>query len=113
VLFRSGDAARAETAFLLVTIDPARDTVDALAAMAAQYELDGARWALLRGDIAQIRELSAVVGVQFRGSADGEIQHTNMITVLDAEGSVVHQVEGLNQPTAPLAAAVQALTSTR
>jgi protein SCO1/2 len=84
--------------FLMVSIDPARDTVEALANMAANYQLDLSRWALLVADDSHTRELAALLGVRYRDQADGQFSHSNVITILNPDGEIVLQVEGLNQP---------------
>jgi protein SCO1/2 len=103
------DAARAETRFVMVTIDPAQDSLEDLQALAADYQLDPTRWYLLRGDDAQTRELAAVLNVQYRGQADGQISHSNVISLLNEGGEIVHRTEGLNRPVQPIVSAIEAL----
>lgn len=102
-------AARAQTRFVMITIDPERDTIEALAQMAVAYELDLSRWTLLRAEPDVTLELATLLGVRFRGQADGQISHSNLITVLDQNGVIAGQFEGLRHPTQPIADAVQAL----
>jgi protein SCO1/2 len=87
---------------VMVTIDPQHDTLEDLVGLAAAYELDLSRWTLLRGDDAQTRELAAVLNIQYRGQADGQISHSNVLTLLDAQGVPVHRTEGLNRPVDPM-----------
>lgn len=95
--------------FVLVTMDPARDTTEVLSNLAAQYSLDLSRWALLRAEMPLTRELAALLGVRFRGQADGEISHSNILTLLDPYGEISLQVEGLRQPVEPMRDAIEAL----
>lgn len=84
--------------FVLVSIDPDRDTPGRLAEWAATMRLDPARWTLLNGDDGAVRELAATLGVRYQTLADGEVAHTNGITVLDGAGTIVHQQAGLGEP---------------
>lgn len=90
--------------FVLVSIDPERDTPARLAEFAASARLDAARWTLLTGDAEGVRELAAVLGIRYRPEPGGEWSHSNAYLVLDAEGRIVHRQEGLGEPAAALAA---------
>lgn len=80
-----------EVGFVLVSLDPARDTPGRLARWATDNHLDQARWTLLNGSDGTVRELAATLGVRYQVQPDGEVAHANVITVLDAGGLVVHQ----------------------
>jgi protein SCO1 len=86
-----GDATRGDVHFLLVSLDPARDTPGRMAEWAAGTQLDPTRWTLLAGDDGTLRELAAVLGVRYQVLQNGEVAHSNVITVLDSTGTVVHQ----------------------
>lgn len=81
--------------FVLLSIDPARDTPERLRAFADERGLDLKRWTLLRGDDRDVRMVAAALGVQYRAIADGDFAHSNLVTLLDARGVVVHRQEGL------------------
>lgn len=85
---------RDQAAFVLVSFDVARDTPAALAKYRAERHLD-AQWTLLHGDDDAVRELAALLGVKFKQEADGQFAHSNLITILNAGGEVVHQRNGL------------------
>ena len=104
-----GEAADVPLRYVLVTLDPARDTPEHLRRFRAMHGL-GDDWTLLRGTDDDVRTLAAVLGVRYRPDADGTIAHSNLITLLDAGGDVVAQQEGLG--TDP-AGAVAALHTTR
>jgi protein SCO1/2 len=74
----------------LVTIDPEHDSVEVLRAYRKRMGLD-ARWRLLRGSEAQVRELAAALGISYSNEPGQLPLHSRLITVLDAEGNVVHQ----------------------
>lgn len=102
-------ARRDAVGFVLVSLDPERDTPGRLAEWAARTQLDPSRWTLLNGDDDAVRELSATLGVRYQAQADGELAHTNAITVLDATGAVAHQQLGLGDPAGATVAAVRTL----
>jgi protein SCO1 len=88
---------RASVGFTLVTIDPHRDTPEALASYRATRRLPSDRWTLLRGDADGIQELAALLGVKYKEAANGQFAHSNYITVLNQQGEIVHQLAGLGQ----------------
>jgi protein SCO1/2 len=87
-------AIRDRAAFVLVSFDVARDTPEALARYRAQRALD-ASWILLRGTDDSVRELAALLGVKFKQEAEGAFSHSNLVTILNAQGEITHQRLGL------------------
>lgn len=81
--------------FVLISIDPERDTPEALKAYAEKMNMDDSAWTLLTGSPDNVLELAALLGVRYRKMADGEFAHSNIITVLDAQGEIVYQQNGL------------------
>jgi len=100
---------RDEVGFVLVSLDPERDTPGRLAQWAEQTGLDPARWTLLNGDDDAVRELAVALGIRYQTQPDGEVAHTNAITVLDRTGAVVHRQAGQSDDAAVTAAAVARL----
>lgn len=86
---------RKDAVFVLVSFDLARDTVAALAQYRTARQLDD-NWILLRGDDASVRELAALLGVKYKQEADGSFAHSNVFTILNREGEIVHQRTGLS-----------------
>lgn len=101
-------ALRRDTVFVLVSFDPQRDTVAALAQYRGARQLD-ANWTLLRGDDEAVRELAALLGVKYKREADGSFAHSNLFTLLNREGEVVHQRLGLQGGLAEAQAALSRL----
>jgi protein SCO1 len=83
--------------FVLVSIDPSRDTPERLAHYADATWLDRSRWTLLTAPDPAVRGLAALLGVRYRAAGDGEFSHSNVITVLDAEGEIVYRQIGLGE----------------
>ena len=80
--------------FVLVSLDPARDDPHRLAAYAEEHALDPARWTLLTGSDADVRDLAATLGVRYRQVTPGDLAHSNLITLLDGEGRIARQSSG-------------------
>jgi len=86
---------RARVGFVMASFDSARDVPATLRTFARTKGLDLSRWILLHGDEDQVRELAAALNVRYRRDEAGDIDHSNLITLLDAEGRIVFQREGL------------------
>lgn len=96
---------RDDVAIVLVTFDTARDTPAAL----KKYRDDrllGPQWTLLHGEDDSVRDLAALLGVKFKLESDGQFAHSNLITILNAEGEIVHQRAGLQGGLIEAAAAI-------
>lgn len=91
--------------FVLVSFDPARDTPAALKAYRERSTLD-AGWTLLHGDADAVQELAMLLGVKYKQDARGQFSHSNLITVLNADGEVVFQRAGLMGDVSETAKAV-------
>jgi len=85
---------RNETKFVLISIDPERDSVEKLKNYFQAHKLDG-NWTLLTGSKSAVRELAAALGVQYNKRSNGDFNHSNLITLLDEEGVVLTQLQGL------------------
>ena len=46
--------------------------------------------------------MAALLGVKFKETAQGQFEHSNLITVLNANGELVYQESGLTLQTAEL-----------
>jgi protein SCO1/2 len=88
---------RAKTGFTLITIDTERDTPAALHAYRGSHNLPTDRWTLLHGSPDDTLELAALLGVKFKREASGQFAHSNLITILNEGGEIIHQLTGLNQ----------------
>jgi protein SCO1/2 len=91
------DELRGKVDFILVSLDTERDTVAALHAYREKQSLPNNHWLLLRGTNDDVRELAALLGVNYQKDARGQFAHANLITVLNRDGEIAHQQIGLNQ----------------
>ncbi|WP_274902308.1 SCO family protein [Psychrobacter sp. DAB_AL62B] len=85
---------RAQTEFLLATLDTERDTVEVMKNFAEYNEL-GDNWRLIRSDEASTRMLANTLNIKYQFAANGDINHSNLISVLDKEGRLVAQGIGV------------------
>ena len=83
-----------EVGFVLVTFTPSTDTPDVLAEYARQQNLAKDQWSLLRTDDDTIRDLAMVLGVKYEKLDNNEVNHSNLISVLDEQGRLVFQESG-------------------
>ena len=81
-------AVRAQVDLLAVSFDPAKDDVATLRSYADKRKLDSRIWTLARAEPAQVRQLSGVLGLQYRQLPDGEFNHSSELILLDADGRI-------------------------
>jgi len=86
---RLSEAEHAHMTVLMVTFDPAKDSVAVLKSTSEKRELQSPHWTLARTDAKNVRKLAAVLGIQYRALPDGEFNHTTAMILLDADGRVV------------------------
>ena len=102
-------AQRANTWFVLVSLDPAHDVPDTLLTFARARGLDTARWRLLTGSREATTELAAILGVKVRDDGNGALAHSSNIYLLDGAGVIRHALIGLGADPAELLMARAAL----
>jgi protein SCO1/2 len=100
----------AEVRVLLVSFDPERDTPQALHAIVAERGLDP-RWKLASAPEDQVRDLAALLGIQYRRLPDGSFSHTSSIVLLDRSGAIDMRLDDTTQPVEPLAIRARALAA--
>lgn len=93
---------RARTRLVVVSFDSRGDTPETLRAFAEEARVDQARWTFLRGEESAVRELAALLDVRFAPLPQGGFDHSNVITLLDANGVIAYRQVGLNQPVEAL-----------
>jgi protein SCO1/2 len=101
----------AHTKLVLITVDPERDTLAALRRYRHTMDLDKKNWLLLRGSSTDVRKLAAVLGFNYEQIDSGEFAHSNLVTVLNRRGEIVHQQSGAGGDLEALSDAVRAAQS--
>jgi protein SCO1 len=80
---------RSRLRILMVSVDPQRDTIDALASLAIKRELDLKRWSLARAQASDVRKIAAVLGIQYRQLANKEFNHSTILALVSREGRIL------------------------
>ena len=99
---------KGEVNFLLVSFDSERDLPKQLKKFANGAGLDG-NWTLLHGSENAVRTLSVLLNVQFQKDPEGNFSHSNVISVLDKNGVLAFQKEGLDADPAEVIATIKQL----
>ena len=81
--------------YVFVSIDPETDTPERLKAFSKENEMEDEKWLFLRGTEADTREFAAVLAVNYKEISPMDFSHSNIISVFDHQGEMVHQQEGL------------------
>lgn len=81
--------------FVLVSIDPETDTPERLKKFSEENKMTDDQWLFLRGTEEDTREFAAVLAVSYKQISPIDFSHSNIISVFDEEGVLVHQQEGL------------------
>ncbi|MCA1801802.1 MAG: SCO family protein [Rhodothermaceae bacterium] len=98
---------RQYTNFVIVSIDPQRDTPERLLEFAVANNLSSDSWTLLNGSDGDILEIAALLGVRYKRISDTDFTHSNMISVLNREGEIVHQRKQLYDDQADIIRAIE------
>lgn len=89
---------RNEFNYILVSIDPERDTPEALNKLFKDKKLNENQWKFLTGNSNDIVELAAAIGFKFTKEKDGDFSHSNVLYILNERGEITYRHFGLNQP---------------
>ncbi len=81
--------------YVLISIDPETDTPKKLKAFAIENQMDDEQWTFLQGNINSVREFANVLAVKYKQISPMDFSHSNIISVFDSQGELVHQQEGL------------------
>jgi protein SCO1/2 len=83
-----------KVAFVSVTLDPERDTPEVLKDYAQFWGAKTGGWVFLTGSLEAIRDVTRRYGVFFAKKEDGSVDHTQLTTVVDADGQMRVQYLG-------------------
>lgn len=82
---------------VLASFDVKKDTPKQLKKYMEKRKLDSKYWVFLSPDKdSQVRELSVVLGISYKDLGDGDFSHSNVLTLLDQDGKVIHRTDSLN-----------------
>jgi protein SCO1/2 len=92
---------RGRIGFVLVSMDPERDSPAALAKVQAERKLDASRWTLMQPRPDELRGIAGILGIRYRALADGEFNHSTALVLLDADGRVLARTDRLGADADP------------
>ena len=81
--------------FIMVSIDPETDTPEKLKEFSKENLMEDDHWMFLRGTPEDTREFAAVLAVSYKKISPIDFSHSNIISVFNEDGELVHQQEGL------------------
>jgi protein SCO1/2 len=81
--------------YILVSIDPENDTPERLKKLSKEYGMTGDQWLFLRGNEETTREFANILAVKYKQISPIDFSHSNIISVFDKRGNLIHQREGL------------------
>ncbi|MGA8697984.1 MAG: SCO family protein [Xanthobacteraceae bacterium] len=82
-------------AFISITVDPERDTPEVLKEYAQTFGANLAGWAFLTGAPDAIRDVTRRYGVFAAKTADGDVDHTFVTSIIDPHGILRVQYIGV------------------
>lgn len=82
--------------YILVSLDPTKDTPDDLKNYGIKNELNFTKWSLLTGPVDSVLQLAVSLGIKYKKEVDGNYIHTNLILLLDKDGNIRYNHPGLN-----------------
>jgi protein SCO1/2 len=83
---------RKKIKYFTFSIDPVRDTSEALKKFYKKMRLDE-RWLLLTSDKDQVREMAAILGFSYKDLGDGDFTHSSSLYLLSAGGELLARKE--------------------
>jgi protein SCO1/2 len=106
------EAERARVRLVSVSLDPARDTPEALRRYASARGADLAGWSFLTGPPPDVSAVVESYGVGTIAKPDGEIEHVVVTYLLDPDGRIAKRYFGLEHDTDELLRDVTSLAGT-
>jgi protein SCO1 len=80
--------------YVLISFDPLADTPEQLSTFAYELQLDPKKWILLQGTEERVLEMAALLNTKYKRVGEIHFAHSNIISLLDTDGVLVHQREG-------------------
>lgn len=94
--------------FLLISMDPERDTPARFVEFAKEHQLND-NWICISSSGEATMEMANVLNVRIKKLSDGGFDHSNMIHLIDKNGNIVFQQNGLEQEPNQIIAIIKSL----
>jgi protein SCO1/2 len=105
------DAVRDRVHFVSISLDPERDTPDALRRYAEARGADDPHWSFLTGEPEVVADVLARWGVGSMPGENGEIEHLVASFLVDPQGVIVKRYLGLDHEPAEIASDLEKAAS--
>ena len=89
-----GEKFGAKIAFISISFDPERDTPEVLKDYAQFWGAKPEGWSFLTGSLEAVRDVTRRYGVFFAKKQDGSVEHSQLTTLIDADGRMRVQYLG-------------------
>jgi protein SCO1/2 len=89
-----GTAFGSQIVFVSITVDPERDTPEVLKQYAGSFGADLKGWSFLTGDPAIVHQVGRKYGVIAMKTANGDVDHTLLTSLVDPNGMLRVQYLG-------------------
>ena len=104
---------RARLGFILLSLDPARDSPGALRSLARKHGIVSSRWVLGRTSESDARAFASAARIRYRHLSDGSIDHSSALVLIDAQGRLLARTSGEGVNTEFVTAVRSALQGSR
>lgn len=83
--------------FLLISLDPDRDSVDVLHNFFINKDFAPSSWNLCKTDKSNTLKIALVSGIKYKKEKNDEYTHSNLIIIVDKDGIIRHHHPGLDK----------------
>jgi protein SCO1/2 len=98
----------AQARFLLISFDAKRETPESMRKFLKEKGLTPGRWNMVTGKTSgSVREMAALLEVNYKEEANGEFSHSNVIAFLDRKGAKRVSLKGIAADHGPLVKAAK------
>ncbi len=97
--------------FVLISIDPKTDTPERLKSFAIENYMDDPQWTFLQGTETGVREFANVLAVKYKQISPIDFSHSNIISIFNPKGELIHQQEDLGVDNTETIDAILRLTN--
>ncbi len=102
---------RHNVTILMISLDPGRDTLDALATFRRDHHIEGSNWIVARAGAGDVRVLAAVLGVRYRQLPDHSFNHSAVVSLVDRDGVIKARADGVLRADAAFVRQVQSIAA--
>lgn len=93
--------------YYVVSFDSTRETPATLTAFESEHHMMGGRWIVAKASRSDVRLLAAALGIQYRELADHTFNHSAILSLADADGTVRARTHELDDADGSFIAAVK------